>query len=291
MKRRAIQVRVGDRLLQTVFVTSRVTDVGRAPDNDVILEDSGVSRHHARILEEDGRYFVVDRESAGGLEINGSPLMVGRASYRTGDRLRVGKFTLVLALVEREQRSSAEGRPAGDHGETQMLSEVADRKASTAITIPDDPLAADGSQPAHWAMAPGIQVYDDQGTLLFEKMLTVSRFKIGRAPDCHLVLDAVDVSRYHAEIRHTEAEDHDIADLGSGNGTFVNGSRVDEASLRIGDEVQVGTFKLVFLLFHGDQGDIVTAEATGDEPTPIRARDLARTALWDRRELESGNDD
>ena len=49
--------------------------------------------------------------------------------------------------------------------------------------------------------------------------------RIGRAPDNDLVLDDLIVSRYHAELRSTPDGRYEIADLGSHNGTYLNGRR------------------------------------------------------------------
>jgi pSer/pThr/pTyr-binding forkhead associated (FHA) protein len=74
---------------------------------------------------------------------------------------------------------------------------------------------------------------------------------IGRHPDSAIFLDDVTVSRRHAEVR-ADAERHILRDVGSLNGTYVNRSRVDEATLESGDEVQIGTFKLVYLSAESD---------------------------------------
>ena len=62
---------------------------------------------------------------------------------------------------------------------------------------------------------------------------------IGRLPECAVALSDPQVSRHHAEVR----PDHDgyrVVDLGSTNGTLVNGTRVAEHALRDGDEIVVG---------------------------------------------------
>ena len=69
---------------------------------------------------------------------------------------------------------------------------------------------------------------------------------VGRDRDAALQLDDVSVSRRHAAIRPT-ASGYEIVDLGSLNGTYVNGSRVEALQLADGDEIQIGLFKLVFL--------------------------------------------
>ena len=70
---------------------------------------------------------------------------------------------------------------------------------------------------------------------------------IGRHPDSDIFLHDVTVSRRHAEIRAVGGE-LILVDLGSLNGTYVNGARSeDERPLQRGDEVQVGRFKLLYL--------------------------------------------
>ncbi|MGH3739003.1 MAG: ATP-binding cassette domain-containing protein, partial [Micromonosporaceae bacterium] len=71
------------------------------------------------------------------------------------------------------------------------------------------------------------------------------RTRIGRAPDNDIVLDDLQVSRYHAELR-TTPQGLRLVDLGTRNGSFVNGQRVGQAELRPGDMVSFGRHRLVF---------------------------------------------
>ncbi len=75
--------------------------------------------------------------------------------------------------------------------------------------------------------------------------LTQSVVTIGRHPDSNLVLADPNVSRNHAEIR--PAGDHFVVvDLGSTNGTRINGMRVDTQVLQDGDEVAFGNTRMRF---------------------------------------------
>jgi hypothetical protein len=73
------------------------------------------------------------------------------------------------------------------------------------------------------------------------------RTLIGRSPDCDVFLDDVTVSRRHAEITHEE-DRYVIRDLGSLNGTFVNRHRIETSVLADDDEVQIGKYRMTFLL-------------------------------------------
>ena len=68
----------------------------------------------------------------------------------------------------------------------------------------------------------------------------------GRHPDSTIFLDDITVSRRHAEVRRL-AEGYEVVDVGSLNGTYLNRERVERAELHEGDELQIGTFKLLFL--------------------------------------------
>jgi pSer/pThr/pTyr-binding forkhead associated (FHA) protein len=70
---------------------------------------------------------------------------------------------------------------------------------------------------------------------------------IGRSRQCDIVLEDPNVSRRHAEVRPGEAGSWVLADLGSTNGSSLNGRRIDHpAGLHPGDEIEVGTSVITF---------------------------------------------
>jgi len=73
----------------------------------------------------------------------------------------------------------------------------------------------------------------------------------GRHPESDIFLDDITVSRRHAEFV-SRGEVTTVRDVGSLNGTYVNRERIDEASLSSGDEVQIGKFKLLYLVATGE---------------------------------------
>jgi pSer/pThr/pTyr-binding forkhead associated (FHA) protein len=68
----------------------------------------------------------------------------------------------------------------------------------------------------------------------------------GRHPSSDVFLDDMTVSRRHAEFRQDSGEIR-VVDIGSLNGTYVNRAVVDSRVLTNGDEIQMGTFRLVFV--------------------------------------------
>ena len=63
---------------------------------------------------------------------------------------------------------------------------------------------------------------------------------IGRSPDATVMVDDAGVSRLHARIRRSEAGTFEVEDLGSKNGTFLNGARIEHALANLGDKIRVG---------------------------------------------------
>ncbi len=70
---------------------------------------------------------------------------------------------------------------------------------------------------------------------------------VGRHPESDIFLDDITVSRRHAEFRRT-GDTFLVADVGSLNGTYINGSRSEQQTLAHGDTVQVGKFRLQSLI-------------------------------------------
>ncbi|MFF9405168.1 FHA domain-containing protein [Streptomyces anandii] len=111
--------------------------------------------------------------------------------------------------------------------------------------------------------------------------LPARTLRIGRAADNDLVVDDLIVSRRHAELRAREDGGHDIVDLGSHNGTFLNGTPVSRARVGPGDIIGVGhsSFCLV-----GDelQEYVDTGEVCLDVQDLTVTVDRGRKVLLDR---------
>jgi hypothetical protein len=70
--------------------------------------------------------------------------------------------------------------------------------------------------------------------------------KIGRLSSAHLRLDDEKVSRIHAVVEISTGGDVHIIDMGSAEGTFVNGEKTNKATLKPGDELRLGNTRIVF---------------------------------------------
>jgi pSer/pThr/pTyr-binding forkhead associated (FHA) protein len=76
---------------------------------------------------------------------------------------------------------------------------------------------------------------------------------VGRHPESDIFLDDITVSRRHVEFRR-DSGSFRVHDVGSLNGTYLNGDRVDDAELQNGDEVRIGKFRLIFFASDAKDG-------------------------------------
>ncbi|HOJ93084.1 MAG TPA: FHA domain-containing protein [Dictyoglomaceae bacterium] len=73
------------------------TTIGREPENDITLIHPTVSRFHAKIIQNDGKYFIEDINSANGTLVNG--IKVARELLHDGDIIQVGDVVLVFKCL------------------------------------------------------------------------------------------------------------------------------------------------------------------------------------------------
>jgi len=69
---------------------------------------------------------------------------------------------------------------------------------------------------------------------------------IGREPKSEIFLDDITVSRSHCQIVRSAAGEFRIVDLGSLNGSYLNAHPVQDSVLAVGDEIQIGKFRLTY---------------------------------------------
>lgn len=92
--------------------------------------------------------------------------------------------------------------------------------------------------------------------------------KIGRLESAHLTLDDTRVSRIHAVIEaRNEGDEYAIIDMGSTEGTFINGRRVANQRLSSGDRIVVGDFQ-VLVAFGATTSDLGTGDLVAEEEVP-----------------------
>ncbi|XBH22842.1 FHA domain-containing protein [Jonesiaceae bacterium BS-20] len=78
-------------------------------------------------------------------------------------------------------------------------------------------------------------------------LLDRDQIRAGRSEKADIFLNDVTVSRRHSEFVRV-GDNYEIRDAGSLNGTYINRDRVDSYTLRTGDEIQIGKYRMVFYI-------------------------------------------
>ena len=86
------------------------------------------------------------------------------------------------------------------------------------------------------------------GVVIKEAELTQERTTLGRRPYNDIVIDNLAVSGEHAVVHlHAASGIVEVEDIGSTNGTYVNGKAIQRQALRNGDTIEIGKYKVRFL--------------------------------------------
>ncbi|MEU2544252.1 FHA domain-containing protein [Streptomyces roseolus] len=229
----------------------RVYRVGRDPTSDIVLTDARTSWHHAVLRAAGGQWTLADDDSTNGTYADGVrvriPRVVGPGTVLRFGHPREGPRA-VLTVPPGEPvpppppapAPPPERRPAAD----------GDRDApagSSAIASDAELVREDLARPAG-VSRPGATGTFRRPTAV--RPLPEHRVRIGRAPDNDVVVADLVVSRHHAELLARPDGTYWIHDLGSHNGTFLNGRPVVEP-VRVTAEDIVGIGRSAFCLAGG----------------------------------------
>ncbi|MFG2921412.1 FHA domain-containing protein [Streptomyces sp. NPDC048305] len=260
---------------------SRPYTLGRDPQGDVTIDDARVSWRHATISWNGRGWSIEDHGSTNGTYVQGQRVQQAELAAGTsvhlgnandGPRLSLTAAGVVGAAqapgvqqapVPPAQQQPGGGWPGGPaHQQAAAPQQAAWQQAPQAQQppVPHQPQQAQqppvphqqghGNPPAAGRAAGAPPVYGDRSPTTFHQLDLGRVMRIGRALENELVVSDLQVSRLHAEFRATPDGRFEIRDLGSHNGTYVNGqplSKSGSALIGPNDIVGVGhsTFRLV----------------------------------------------
>jgi hypothetical protein len=158
-------------------------------------------------------------------------LSTPRVAFETDADLDVGEFGIATRMAQPQDRARREDEP-----EPQL------EPGATMVYKPKTPVPTEAVSPAELGMVPEVVRLTYNGT---SRDFDQQKLVIGRSRDCDIQLADANVSRRHAELRQ-EGASYWIVDLGSTNGTEVNGKRVKRAQLRSGDKIMLGSTEITF---------------------------------------------
>ncbi|HEX4621844.1 MAG TPA: FHA domain-containing protein, partial [Myxococcaceae bacterium] len=240
--------------------------VGRAEGNDIMLAEGGVSRKHARLYIDAGQIFVEDTGSANGTFVDGLKIeqpteLIARSQLVIGDYeisiKQPGQKPRPAGAKPPSPKGNGAGGPPLDR--PTVARPVVKAARSTRVVPPlkpgERPSGKVNGEPSALAKrgpaamgtpAPAGPALRGLTGPWANKIFSIrGKVTVGRVAGVQVQIEDDSVSRRHAEVEAT-ANGLVLRDLGSANGTLVNGSPADgDVALRPGDIVQFGVVELV----------------------------------------------
>lgn len=190
-----------DREVRTFVLNKGVTTIGRAQENDIVINNLALSRKHAQVEATGNTYRVVDLGSQNGVFVNGEKVR-GKQVLHDQDAVTLGTYQFVF----RDEPAAKAPGPASKPP-------PAARKA---------PVRAPSPKKAKVPLL--VLKYNEVEMQRFP--LVVDECVIGRAKECDVQVAERRLSRRHCQIFRGDGGRYFLKDLGSQNGTYVNRRRI-----------------------------------------------------------------
>ncbi|MGE5443647.1 MAG: FHA domain-containing protein [Ignavibacteriales bacterium] len=223
-----VVVTLNSKVIERRKLDKEETTIGRTQENDIVIKNLAVSRHHAKIYAKDGKVVIKDLGSANGTFVNGA--RAEEVELSTGDVILIGKYVLKL-YNEEALRPIEDSAPQGDGG-TVMVDAITreqflERLKSELTSQTPKLISSEGK----------------------EIKISNEFFTIGKGYKSKLKIDGMFIKNPHAKIFKQPDGAYRIISMGSFfRPTKVNGSPVKEKILKDGDVIKIGKHEMIFTL-------------------------------------------
>ena len=224
-----IVVKFEDKVVERIVTEKKRLSIGRTNDNDIVLENRGVSRKHALIEFNNNAAVVIDNESLNGTFVNNRK--ISEEVLRDDDIITIGKYNLVYCSVANQDKD-----PACDFDGTMVLNTKRQKKM----------LETDRTEREIVAKYGGSVLLGEENAEFSEYKIDREVTTIGKAKFCHVRAKGFWLSGIQAKIV-VENQLNILVNLGKSGKTKINGEETSKCILKNGDLVTVGksTFKFV----------------------------------------------
>lgn len=203
-----LKIRFKNKKYSAVWLVEPKVTVGHARDNQVVVSAPNVAEHHLEILVDRDSLTLVNLVPESPVSVNGNPV-AERQALIAGDTITLADIALEII----DPREDLAPKPA-----TQAVQPTSPRVPKST----------------GWALKANHTALQNKVYPLKPKNI------IGRSSDCDICVAAAHLSRRHAELTVTDGVLY-VKDLGSANGTYLNGKRITEARIKRGDELRFDT--------------------------------------------------
>lgn len=205
-----LKLQFRDRRQEAVWLVDQTFTIGKAPSNSLMIDNASISAFHAEILNKGEQLSITNKSTPSTLWVN-NKLIEKPTPIKAEDVIKLGDIE--LELIDPKA----------------MLNQTKAKQAT--------PKNFSNSWVLHSKAS-----WLEQNTFPIE-----TKVVIGRDPACDITLPLEYLSRKHLELEVRSGHLY-IKDLGSSNGTFLNGHKITESEIKSGDKIKL---------------DVLTFEVTG----------------------------
>lgn len=228
-----------------------VNRVGSAEGCDLRLVHDSVAPEHCRVQLSGVLVRIIDVDPGARVLLNGK-VVTTEAELRPGDLLSVGSVQTRLVAVERAGQGPTSAPPSSP------VDEVGRTKVRMAV-------------PRH--ILRGVS-----GSTFGKNFPVFGTMTVGRMGDCEIAIPSEEISRRHVRVQSLP-EGLMVEDLGSSNGTFINGERVHKGVLKPGDELRLDTLRFL-LVTPGMDPSMTAPKRERVEPMVQESSGGSNTWIW-----------
>jgi pSer/pThr/pTyr-binding forkhead associated (FHA) protein len=224
-----IVVKFEEKVIERIVTEKKRISIGRTHDNDIVLENRGVSRKHAMIEFNDNAAVIIDNESLNGTFVNSRKIT--EEVLRDQDTITIGKYNLTYHTEADHSREDMSGMDG-----TMVLNTKKQKEMLENDRVERQIVAKYG----------GSVLTGEENAEFAEYRLDREVTTIGRAKFVHVKAKGFMISGIQAKIVH-ENSGYSLVNLGKKGKTRVNGEPIERWVLKNGDIVSVGksTYKFV----------------------------------------------
>ena len=224
-----IVVKYDNKVIERIVTEKKRLSIGRTNDNDIVLENRGISRKHAMIEFNDNTVLVIDNESLNGTFLNNRKIT--EEVLRDDDVITVGKYHLVF-----HNQSSSPVEDASGFDGTMILNTKAQKEL----------LKNDHKERKIIERYGGSILMGEENSEFSEYKIDRDVTTIGKAKFVHVRAKGFFLSSIQAKIVK-ENDVYTLVNLGRKGRTKINGEPTEQTLLKNGDLITVGksTYKFI----------------------------------------------
>jgi len=225
-----IVVKYDNKVIERIVTEKKRISIGRTKDNDIVLENRGVSRKHALIEFNNNAAVVIDNESLNGTFVNNRKIT--EEVLRDEDTITIGKYSLVYHTETTRDNNN----DVSDFDGTMVLNTKQQKKL-----LENDKVEKQIVQKYGGSVLIGEENCDFSEFKMDRDVIT-----IGKAKFVHVKVKGFWISGIQAKL-YKENNQYVLSNLGKTGKTLLNGEPITQSVLKNGDIITVGksTFKFV----------------------------------------------